>query len=403
MQLAVISTEHARLIRRHMLRRGLRSAAIRDQALFLDWAQEQWPVFERNMAMWAIANDPIDPHEEADRAFADRYLVSSQIGESVLVEAMVPALMWEQVIVACQPHVDRMFKEDWAEAQNRLGPDAEITSADLLRTDRQRFLDALVTVSRASLGADDPGAQIVVNLVADLASVENAANRREAAIARREEERVRAQAELARQAAARAEEANAAADADGNADQNGLLDETAFDEAEYDDWMLDLSLSDAYDAGVPLPYVPIKDQPGFVDTLPAMRRLAQAEGVLESQPIHQDVESMRCRTESGLTISPDTALMGVLAGTIRRFTLDLPSLDFEASSKARLFEGAKRLGIMIRDEHCQGIGCDTHSSKCEADHIVPHSRGGPTVPTNGDAKCAPCHRWKTRTEALGLA
>ncbi len=450
MQMAVISTAHARLIRRFMLRRGLRQAVIRDQALFLGWAQEQWPVFERNMEMWGIANDPIDPHEQAQRAFADRSAVYAQIGESVLLEAMIPALMWEQIIIALQPHLDRLFEEDWAEAKARLGDDAEISAADLLRTDRQRFVDALVIALRSSAGASDPGVEVVVNLVADLASVQRAADQREAAIADREAERVRAEVRASR--AARQAEADDAVTKDdtfkvdaakhdaanGSAGSNTtpgaasviaehavgrhLGDDSAGGDGPGDDDIGGVdprplvrvgtahraettnSLSAAH--GVDPEYAhlfPSDEECAESDALlTAFRRQIAAGEVLADDAEREDIELMRCRTESGLTISPDTALMGALAGSIRRFTLGLPNLDFQASKKARLFKGAKRLGIMIRDEHCQGVGCDTPAAKCQADHIVPHSRGGPTLPVNGDAKCVPCHNWKTQQEALGL-
>lgn len=115
-----------------------------------------------------------------------------------------------------------------------------------------------------------------------------------------------------------------------------------------------------------------------------------------------DARSYRCETEHGLRITPSTALRASLAGTIRRITLGLSDLDFSVSRSARLFRGPLRLGLLARDRHCQHPGCDTPGHRCEADHIVPHSHGGETVPTNGQLLCRPCHRHKTRLEAEGL-
>lgn len=71
------------------------------------------------------------------------------------------------------------------------------------------------------------------------------------------------------------------------------------------------------------------------------------------------------------------------------------SIDFELSAKARLFRGAKRLGLIVRDRNCQGPGCGTAARYCQGDHIKPYRQGGPTIPSNGEMLCGPCHRWKT--------
>lgn len=119
-------------------------------------------------------------------------------------------------------------------------------------------------------------------------------------------------------------------------------------------------------------------------------------------PRAEDAETYRCETLGGRSITPSMALLAGLAGHVRRITLTTRSLDFEASAKARLFTGPKRLGLIIRDRHCTTIGCDTPANACEADHIIPHERDGPTLPTNGQMRCKQCHRHKTRLEALGI-
>lgn len=143
-----------------------------------------------------------------------------------------------------------------------------------------------------------------------------------------------------------------------------------------------------------------------LDTLlaEAERRAAQAQG--QPAPPRNvdatDAETYRCETIYGSSITPSMALLVGLAGHIRRITLDASSLDFEASAKARLFTGTKKLGLIIRDRHCTAHGCDIPAHLCQADHITPHTQDGPTVPLNGQMLCRACHRHKTRLEALGI-
>ena len=117
-----------------------------------------------------------------------------------------------------------------------------------------------------------------------------------------------------------------------------------------------------------------------------------------------DIEGLtprRCETLSGLPLSPQSAFDAAIRGHIRRVVFSTGTLDFTMSSKTRLFTGPKRLGLIMRDRHCRGPGCDTPAHRCEGDHIREFSRGGETVPLNGEMLCGPCHRWKTKMQALG--
>ncbi len=116
----------------------------------------------------------------------------------------------------------------------------------------------------------------------------------------------------------------------------------------------------------------------------------------------EDARHYRCHTGHGLRLNATAALRAALAGTIRRMVLNTPSLDLEVSRSARLFRGPLREALVIRDQHCTGPGCQTPSHRCEADHVIPHHLGGPTISTNGKMRCGPCHRQKTRLEAEGI-
>ena len=44
-------------------------------------------------------------------------------------------------------------------------------------------------------------------------------------------------------------------------------------------------------------------------------------------------------------------------------------------------------------------GCDVPSWRCQIDHLIPFTDGGPTNPENADPKCGPHNRWKERLDA----
>jgi hypothetical protein len=145
-----------------------------------------------------------------------------------------------------------------------------------------------------------------------------------------------------------------------------------------------------------------------VDTLTeeAERRDAAARGeeppARNTDDVARRAATRRCESESGRAISPADALDFAIAGHIRMFVMNTATRDFTASAKQRLFTGALRRGIMIRDRHCTGPGCGTRSWHCDADHVLRYNDGGETTATNGGPGCGPCHRHKTRLENLGL-
>ncbi len=181
----------------------------------------------------------------------------------------------------------------------------------------------------------------------------------------------------------------------------------------HDAWMAALRSAAGDDPGAAVEACVVVDLDTLLDEA---ERQAQNRPELDFNPPHiadpalDDLDVLdarirryRCQTRTGLSITPSTALLSVLAGDIRRVSLSARSLDFEASEQTRLYRGIKRHVLLLRDRHCTGAGCDTAAWRCEADHHLPHSRGGATSPRNGRARCPACHRHKTRLETLGLS
>ena len=82
---------------------------------------------------------------------------------------------------------------------------------------------------------------------------------------------------------------------------------------------------------------------------------------------------------------------------MRRFLSKLPSLELK--DPKRIFTPEQRMTILYKtnpDFICQQEGCETvlTQNNFEADHIVPWSKGGKTIVSNGQALCKACNKKK---------
>jgi hypothetical protein len=59
--------------------------------------------------------------------------------------------------------------------------------------------------------------------------------------------------------------------------------------------------------------------------------------------------------------------------------------------------------LVVRDGHCQALGCDQPSDRCEAHHVVHWSRGGPTDLENLQLLCWQHHRQRHNHDAQARA
>lgn len=107
------------------------------------------------------------------------------------------------------------------------------------------------------------------------------------------------------------------------------------------------------------------------------------------------------------------------AGQLRRLACDagiLPAVlggggeVLDVGREHRLVTPAIRAALIARDRGCVFPGCDRHAAACDAHHIVPWFRGGPTALGNLVLLCRhhhnivepdhrdPCHRWQVRMD-----
>jgi hypothetical protein len=95
----------------------------------------------------------------------------------------------------------------------------------------------------------------------------------------------------------------------------------------------------------------------------------------------------RCETSSAVPVTPHDAFQVAMAGHFRRLIVNADGQPIQSSSKQRLFRGPSREVVTTQHPRCTHRGCRARS-RLQADHIDPHSRGGPTALANGGIGCA---------------
>jgi hypothetical protein len=92
------------------------------------------------------------------------------------------------------------------------------------------------------------------------------------------------------------------------------------------------------------------------------------------------------------TVITPGQLAGLLTeADVERIVFGPGNRVLEVGERTRFFTGALRRAIQIRDRRCSHPWCDVPSDRCEIDHVDPHACGGPTIQSNGDAKCGKHH------------
>jgi hypothetical protein len=97
-------------------------------------------------------------------------------------------------------------------------------------------------------------------------------------------------------------------------------------------------------------------------------------------------------TATGARVSARTIGWLACTANLVPVLLDDAGIPLKLGRTKRLFTPTQRLGFTVRDKGCVFPGCDRPPSWCEAHHIDPWSRGGPTDLTNGCLLCGHHHR-----------
>ena len=99
-----------------------------------------------------------------------------------------------------------------------------------------------------------------------------------------------------------------------------------------------------------------------------------------------------CELANGTMLSPGSVLPWLDRAWVERVVFEGPSRVIDVSVRQRLFSGATRRAIEVRDRECFQPSCEIPAEHCEIDHIQPWAEGGRTTQGNGRPACAYHHR-----------
>ena len=130
-----------------------------------------------------------------------------------------------------------------------------------------------------------------------------------------------------------------------------------------------------------------------VDTSTHWQRIGMGGPTPSIDPTRADDHVSESAT--GAPIDPRLMVEAALAGRIRSIILDGDRQVVAVNPEQRFFNQATRDAIRMLNVTCYWPGCTVPAEYCEADHLLPHHRGGPTTPGNAGPCCRYHNRFKS--------
>jgi hypothetical protein len=109
-----------------------------------------------------------------------------------------------------------------------------------------------------------------------------------------------------------------------------------------------------------------------------------------------------CQLEEGGPIAPGALFPWMDSAYFER-ALFTPGTRLEISIQSRLFTGATRRAIELRDRQCTHEFCEEPAVNCQVDHIQMYSQGGLTSQENGRLLCGFHNRLRNQDIVTGRA
>jgi hypothetical protein len=103
-----------------------------------------------------------------------------------------------------------------------------------------------------------------------------------------------------------------------------------------------------------------------------------------------------CELANGTVVNPGSLVPWLNEAWVERVVFDSPSRVIDVGMRRRLFDGATRRAVEVRDRECFHELCDIPADDCQIDHIEPWADGGLTVEANGRAACGAHNRSRHR-------
>lgn len=131
------------------------------------------------------------------------------------------------------------------------------------------------------------------------------------------------------------------------------------------------------------------------DALVEMARRASAAptGARRPDPLvtvlvgYETLAGRICELAAGTVVTPGSVLGLLDEAYVERIVFDGPDRVMGVGARRRFFDGADRRAVEVRDRECCWEGCEEPAERCQVDHVLPWSAGGPTVADNGRLAC----------------
>jgi hypothetical protein len=103
-----------------------------------------------------------------------------------------------------------------------------------------------------------------------------------------------------------------------------------------------------------------------------------------------------CELANGTAVTPGALVSWLTSADFERVVFDGPSRVIDVGATRRLFDGATRRAVEVRDRcRCFVPECDA-TERLQVDHVEPYSAGGRTVQSNGRVACDVHNRGRHR-------
>ncbi len=103
-----------------------------------------------------------------------------------------------------------------------------------------------------------------------------------------------------------------------------------------------------------------------------------------------------CELANGTVVTPGALADWLDEAWVERVVFDGPSRVIDVGAHRRLFTGATRRAVQIRDRECFHELCDQPAETCHIDHIQPWAAGGATTTNNARPACPHHNRARHR-------
>ena len=104
------------------------------------------------------------------------------------------------------------------------------------------------------------------------------------------------------------------------------------------------------------------------------------------------------RLADGTVLTPGALVRWLSEAWVERVVFESPDRVKNVGVRRRIFEGATRRAVEVRDRECFHEFCELTADDCEIDHVQPWAAGGLTVDGNARVACGHHNRLRHRPD-----